>query len=221
MREGGPPASPVRYMMPLNACAVTSMEIIGGTSPNSFPDLAALCGKLIQAAGRRSHFEGLLMLNISSLLNRAADEDRLRALGEVLAMENGLASRCLTVLYGPVNEKELLMAADCLDCRGRLRVAEFQMDPSRETLRQLLAQASLACAPGAEQALEAALADMREAPRFSPLRFLQSCAAGDGTITEVSLRAVLNDPYSYYGRQKKTQELRAQDGGFSERRIGF
>lgn len=52
----------------LNSSSVTSMDIAPDETPNRFSDLLGLCTKLVSAAGKRSHFEGLLIINISALL---------------------------------------------------------------------------------------------------------------------------------------------------------
>ena len=98
----------------LNAGPIVSMDIAPDDHPNRFSDLLGLCGKLIVSAGRRSHFEGLLLLNVSGL-TASADRTRLKALGEVLALKDGLASKCVTLIYGPEKERDALPCADDLD----------------------------------------------------------------------------------------------------------
>ena len=213
---------PIRDRAALNASPVLAMELCRDEAPDSFRDLAAMCGKLILAAGRRSHFEGLLLLDVSSLLGEPFDPDPLRALGEVLAMEGGLASRCVTVLYGPTREGELLLLADLLDFDGRLRADWFEAPDRVVSLKTQLQSAGLSySSPKAAKLLETVLTDMQNAPRFSPLRFLQSCAGPDKAITEKSARAAIDDPYSYLNRQKKLEEILRRHGQRQGRRIGF
>ena len=205
----------------LNAGAVVSMELIGDDSPNSFRDLGALCARLITAAGRRSHFEGLLLLDTASLI-QSRDADRLRALGEILAMPDGLASRCVTALTGPAKEDEVLFAADCLDFDGRLRVARLEPDEDQLQLAAVLNKARVGCASAeAAQMLQDALDSMRGEARFDPLNFIRSCAASQRVITVEMIRAVLDDPFSYLNRlsRQKAPQGRAQNP--AARRIGF
>ena len=206
----------------LNAFPALTMELCPDETPGSFRDLSALCGKLILAAGKRSHFGGLLLLNLAGLMQEPFEPDRLRALGEVLDMPDGLASRCVTVFYGPTDEEQLLILADLLDFSGRLQTAWFDLPAKQVSLKTHLKAAGLACAsPKAARLMEAALEEMREEERFSPLRFLQSCAAGASTITEHSARAAISDPYSYLNRWKKLRELEEDKEKNANRRIGF
>ncbi|MBQ6173343.1 MAG: hypothetical protein IJK28_01830 [Clostridia bacterium] len=214
------PAS-CRERAALNRSPMVSLEMIGERDPNSFHDLAMLCSRLITAAGRRSHFEGLLLLRISDLTEGGGDSDRLRALGEVLAAEDGPASQCVTVLWGPTEEAEVLRAADSLDFDGRLRIERCEPSGRGELLEDLLAGARLTCASeAAEDLLRRTLDGMRGERRFDPRRFLRSCAAA-GLITEESIRAALDAPLSYINRLKKGETAGERTARSAPRRIGF
>ena len=210
----------LRERAALNAGPVVSMELYGDDQPNSFRGLAALAGRLIVAAGRRSRFEGLLLLNIENLLVRRQDLDRLLALGEFLFLKDGLASRCSTVLYGPTEEFQVLMAADHLDFDGRLRVARYESLGERASLKALLETAHISCASrGAARLLQAKLDELQGEEGFDPLRFVRACARGGDAITEADARAVLDDPFSYANRLTRARAiLEAQP---ARRRIGF
>ena len=207
----------------LNASTMISMEMCPEEAPNSFHDLAVLCSRLITAAGKRSHFEGVLLLNIASLLHRSEDFDRLRALGEVLAIEDGLASECTTLIYGPTDEREVLIAADALDFDGHLKVERFETANQENSLEELLHGACLTPISETTMTLiQNTLDEMRDERRFEPLRFVQSCSQNRGMITEDSIRAVLDDPFSYINRLKKTRTLIEQRKNQpTDRRIGF
>lgn len=205
-----------------NTGAVISLELAGEEDQNSFHDLAVLCSRLIAASGRRSHFEGLLLLNISSLITEEKDADRLRALGEILALEGGLASQCVTVLYGPTDEKELIAAAESLDFDGKLLVARFENDARTANLKTLLEAAGMSCSTEkAARLLQKTLDEMRDEKGFDSRHFFQSCAEWEGLITEKSVLASLDDPFSYVNRLKKKKALLAQPEKSSVRRIGF
>lgn len=207
----------------LNANTMISMEMSPEETPNGFHDLAVLCSRLITAAGKRSHFEGVLLLNVASLLQRPEDFDRLRALGEVLAIEDGLASECTTLIYGPTDEREVLIAADALDFDSRLKVEQFETAAHQNSLEELLHGACLT--PTSETTmtlLQNTLNEMRDERRFAPLRFVRSCSQNRGMITEDSVKTVLDDPFSYVNRLKKTRELIEQrKKELTDRRIGF
>ena len=205
----------------LNSCSIISMDMCGDEAPNSFHDLAALCSRLVISAGKRSHFEGLLMLNISNLIGTPEDVDRLKALGELLSLCDGLASECITLFYGPTDEKEVLIAANNLDFDGRLRVESFEGTSHEETLHAMLAQAHMCCRDEhAIGLLQSTIEEMQGVCRFDPLHFLQSCAARDGAITDDSVQASLIDPFSYVNRLKKTMAILLSKKA-SDRRIGF
>ncbi len=205
----------------LNSCPMVSMEITGDEDPNSFRDLAALCGRLIAAAGRKSHFCGLVLLNISGLLKHPEDRHRLKALGEVMAIRDGLASKCVTVFYGVSTENECLTAADCLDFDGRLDVEQVRSRHWHASLRVMLGKAGMTCATDeAARLLKAALREVEGDKGFDAVRFLHSCGAGNDIITEDSLRSALEDPYSYMNRFNRTRTGKP-DRCPGSRRIGF
>lgn len=202
-----------------NRSATVSMDIIPDAEPGRFSDLSALCVRLIRAAGRRSHFEGLLMLNISAFTRSADDIPRLKALGELLALRNGPASECRTLLYGPEKERDVLFIADHLDFDGRLKVIGYER-PGPSSLTELLSEAELRCATaGAEHQLEAVLQDMAGYRRFNADKFIRICGNDRGVITEDDVFSALNDPYSYINRVKKAAEPDHSDP--ADRRIGF
>lgn len=206
----------------LNSCSIVSMDMCGDEKPNSFHDLAVLCSRLVISAGRRSHFEGLLMLNISDLITRPEDADRLKALGEILSLKNGLASKCITLLYGPTKEKEILIAAENLDFDGKLRVRRFEGTSQEDSLQALLAHTHMSCTDKrAMRLLQSTIDEMQEQRQFDPLRFFQSCEAQEGIITKDSVWAALNDPYSYINRMKKAMPLSQRDEKNTVHRIGF
>ena len=201
-----------------NMGTVLSLELTGEEDPNSFHDLLVLCSRLIVASGRRSHYEGLLLLNVSSLIAEKTNADRLKALGEFLAMKDGLASQCVTVLYGPTDEKELITAAECLDFDGKLSVSRFEIDTHTANLKTLLEVAGMSCSTEkAAQLLKKTLDEMRDEKGFDYRCYFQSCAEWEGLITEKSIRASLDDPFSYVNRLKKKKALMKS----SVRRIGF
>lgn len=203
----------------LNASPIVSMDIASDENPNHFSDLMGLCSKLITGAGRRSHFEGLLLLNIAGLARAPENSVRMKALGEFLSIPDGLASRCITLLYGLEKERELLICAEHLDFDGRLKVGCYEQ-ANRLSLAELLAKSSLRCAtPDAEKLLESTLADMACYEDFNAGKFVRACETAGGQITRNSVSQRLNDPYSYINRVKKAAELRDRDP--SVRRIGF
>ena len=203
----------------LNASPIASMDMAPDENPNRFGDLLGLCGKLITAAGQRSHFEGLLLLGVGSLSETGRDSVRLKALGELLAMPDGLASRCITVLYGPHREKELLACADDLDFDGRLKVFAYEQ-PSCGTLAALLDEAGLRCADSLTASLlEATLKEFEHAEGFSASKLLRICGNEHGIITSAAITTLTDDPYSYIGRIRRSTELRQDRSSVS--RIGF
>lgn len=204
----------------LNSSPIASMDMAPDEPPNRFGDLLGLCAKLITFAGKRSHFEGLLTINISAL-SAALDNNavRLKALGEVLAMKDGPASQCITLLYGPEKESELLVCADYLDFDGKLKVISYER-LKEFSVSDLLAQSRLRCAsPETERLLKLALADMSGYDKFNAAKFIRICGNGRGVITENSVSEVMNDPYSYVGRIRKAAILRIQEP--EKRKIGF
>lgn len=206
----------------LNACTVLSMDIISDDHPNGFRDLAALCNRLVISAGKRSHFAGLLLLNISGLLKKKEDLNRLKALGEVLSVKGGLASQCITVFYGADSEKEYLVAADCLDFDGKLLVEHVENPHHGVSIQAMLKEADMSIS--SDQAvllLQSTIAEMREENKFDTNRFFRSCAAQEGIITENSIQAALDDPYSYINRFKKMKTILSKEREDSSRRIGF
>lgn len=202
----------------LNSCRIASMDMSSsGEGKNEFGDLSRLCGKLVICAGKRSHFEGLLLLNISSLLDRSDNELRLKALGEVLALPHGLASQCITVLYGPTDEEELLSCADLLDYDGRLRVGAYESGSEHTSVKSVMYRARLQCDSFETiNRLRALVSDMAKERDCNLDKLVRSCCSG-GTITEASISAQLDDPYSYINRFKRTTKPRVN----KERRIGF
>lgn len=207
----------------LNTCAVLSMDIIGDDNPNGFRDLAVLCNRLVISAGRRSHFAGLLLLNISSLLKKKEDQNRLKALGEVLSVKGGLASQCITVFYGADTEKEYLVAADCLDFDGDLMVEHVENPRRGVSIQAMLKEADMSIS--SDQAvllLQSTIAEVQNEGKFDTNRFFRSCAAQEGIIiTENSIQAALDDPYSYINRFKKMKTILSKEKEDSGRRIGF
>lgn len=195
----------------LNDTPLLSMDLAGNEPPDRFSDLLRLCGRLISAAHYRSHFEGLLLLNITDLIDFPIQETRLKALGELLAMPDGVASRCLTVIYGPENDRELLQCANALDFDGRLRVGFFEQDRKKHALADLLLEHSLRCtAATARTLLTGILSEMSAYPGFSAAKLLCSCANVRGLITESAIRRHLQDPYSYLNRIKRTAQLKGE-----------
>ena len=117
-------------------------------------------------------------------------------MGEVLALEDGLASQCVTVLYGPTDEKELITAAECLDFDGKLVVAHFENDAHTADLRTLLETAGMSCSTeNAARLLQKTLDEMRDVKGFDFRCFFHSCAEWEGLITEKSIHASLDDPF--------------------------
>lgn len=203
----------------LNSSSVTSMDIAPDETPNRFSDLLGLCTKLVSAAGKRSHFEGLLIINISALSPTPDNTIRLKALGELLSMKDGLASQCITLLYGPEKECELLVCADHLDFDGKLKVVCYEQ-ANKLSLSDLLTKSKLRCAsPEVERLLESTLADMSSYEDFNAEKFVRFCGNARGIITESSVSEMMNDPYSYIGRIRKTANLRIEEP--AKRKIGF
>ena len=187
----------------LNISPIASMDMTPDENPNRFSDLLGLCGKLVTSAGQRSHFEGLLLLGVGSLSETGRDSMRLKALGELLAMPDGLASRCITVLYGPHREKELLSCADALDFDGRLKVIAYE-PPAHEALAELLQKAHLRCADGdTEGRLDKLLNELSGLEGFSAGKLVRICADDHGLITAGTLGSMLDDPYSYVNRIRR------------------
>lgn len=204
-----------------NAGAVVSMEMTGEESPNSFRDLAALISRLIAAAGRKSRFEGLLLLNISLLLFEE-NIPRLKALGEVLSLKDGLASRCVTVFFGADRDREFMAAAECLDFDGSLRAERFESRRRDKPLPALILEAGLEY--GGDEAaglLGGIISEMREDRGFSSLRLLRSCATPEGLITDKSVRSALDNPYSYINRRRRMKDSGSGDAGVLRRTLGF
>lgn len=201
----------------LNAGPIVSMDIAPDDHPNRFSDLLGLCGKLIVSAGRRSHFEGLLLLNVSGL-TASADRTRLKALGEVLALKDGLASKCVTLIYGPEKERDALPCADDLDFDGRLKVISFKRSAEPE-MNELLEKYRLRCGSiRARKLVQSVLKEMAGYDGFSAGKFIQTCGNDEGVITAEAVSGMLDDPYSYVNRTRKTAKLRDDS---SARKIGF
>ncbi len=203
----------------LNENTLVTMDMTPDNEPDHFRDLGALCGRLVTAAGRRSHFEGLLLLNISALMDMKENTCRLKALGELLAMPDGLASRCTTVLYGPGDDREMLLCADFLDADGCLVAAELEKSSVEFNLDEMLQQEKMICQSGAvKERLQAMLARMAGYKDFAPVKFLRSCRSGN-LITNESLDKAEKDPLSYMNRICRRAEMGVSvDNG---RRIGF
>jgi len=164
----------------------------------------------------------LLLLNISSLLKKKEDQSRLKALGEVLSVKGGLASQCITVFYGADTEKEYLVAADCLDFDGGLIVEHVENPRRGVSVQTMLKEANMSIS--SDQAvllLQSAITEIQEESKFDTNRFFRSCATQDGIITEDSIQAVLDDPYSYINRFKKMREILSKEKEEEGRRIGF
>lgn len=205
----------------LNSCCIASIEIVPDEMPNRFNDLLGLCAKLISTAGRRSHFEGLLIVNISALSYAFTSDNivRLKALGELLAMKDGLASRCITLLYGPEKEYDVLSCADHLDFDGKLKVICYEQ-PNKLSLSELLAESKLSCAsPSVEGMLKSTLTDMASCDGFNASKFIRLCGNDTGLITKDAISDMLNDPYSYINRAKKGAHLSIEES--PKRKVGF
>ncbi|MBQ8150343.1 MAG: hypothetical protein IJ041_07475 [Clostridia bacterium] len=203
----------------LNENTLVTMDMTPDSEQARFSDLSALCSRLVTAAGRRSHFEGLLLLNISELMDLKENTGRLKALGELLAMPDGLASRCTTVLYGPRDDREMLLCADLLDADGCLVAAELKKSCMNLTLDEMLQQEKMICQDRTvKERLLLVMAQMNEYKDFVPVKFLRSCRSGN-LITRESLDRVEQDPLSYMNRICRRAEMGASvDTG---RRIGF
>ena len=192
----------------LNECSCVQMTVTGESDPNSFRSLSSLYAKLIRAAGTQSHYAGLLLLDIAGLTEHGTDRDRLRALGELLTVEDGPASRCVTLLLGPEKENDMLLAADLLDFDGRLEVTEYEDASRRPQLRELMRSSGLRCdGAESEKLTSRALKELAEVRRFDPVRFLRSCAGPEGVITAGSVRDALTEPFSYVNRLKRMNAI--------------
>ncbi len=192
-----------RKQTELNSSGIASMELFSSDDPSVFPDLIVLCRKLIVLAGKRSHFEGILFLNVSGLMKKKEDAGRLKALGEMLAVKDGLASRCVTVIFGPATEEELIETVEYLDFDGRLLVDHFEPDAKRDSLTAILARLNMRCdTEKTARLLNRQLKSMADMPQFQPERFLQAIC-DKNVITEKSVREAVNNPYSYINRIKK------------------
>lgn len=203
----------------LNSTSIASMDIVPDDNPNRFSDLHGLCAKLVNAAGRRSHFEGLLLLNVSALVSSFGNAIRLKALGEFLSIPEGLSSRCITVLYGPYKERDIISCADHLDFDGRLKVICYEL-PRKLPLSELLTKSSLRCASSEiEYLLESMLKDMSIYEDFSASRFVRICSNERGVITAHEIDEMLSEPYSYMNRIKRAAKLQFEDP--TVRKIGF
>lgn len=202
----------------LNACSLASMDLSSsGEDANAFSDLLRLCGKLVVCAGRCSHFRGLLLLNVDSMLNSLDNELRLKALGEMLALCHGLASECVTVLYGPTDEDELFSYADLLDFDGQLRVGAYEIRRDHVHAAEILRRTATRCdTPETEKRLQTVLSDMAEVASFCPDKLVRNCSL-NGMITSASLSAQFSDPYSYLGRFMRAEKPHTS----RERKIGF
>lgn len=201
----------------LCAANIVTMDMIGGKGVNEFSDLSALCRKLITAAGYRHHFDGLLLLNISALMDKR-NEARLRALGELLAMEKGLASGCRTLLFGPTNEIEMLFCAQLLDTAGRLQADVYEREAERESFPGCIRQAGVACqSRQIEGRVRRMMKEASGCPGYDAVKYLRAAAGEDGVICDKSLDKMETMPYSYHNRLFR--ELCTRE--FGERRIGF
>jgi len=196
----------------LNRYAVASMDITPDQDPRAFSDLHGPCAKLVSAAGRRSRFRGLLLLDISGFRGGARDM-RLKALGELLAMPDGLASECVTFIHGAETEQDLLRLADALDFDGSL-VIKDRLAAEKRGLDELLADTGLTCETNAAQLLEDTLSQMSGCTDFNELKFLRSCGNREGVITADRITSLKNDPWSYINRARKTVKSPAHRLGF-------
>lgn len=202
----------------LNSSAIATMDMLSDERPNSFSDLHGLVAKLILSAGRRSHFEGLFLLNITGLVDVTQNAPRLKALGELLAVSNGLASRCITVMYGPADDRELIDCSALLDFDGKLRVGAFEGTTGNRDLRWLLSEIGARCeTPEAERLLGDALNRAAGNKSFLPGKMIRALDDGTGVIRTQSIRQMLDDSYSYLNRTIRATAV-TED---REKRIGF
>lgn len=198
----------LREKAALNFCCITLMDMASDKQPNRFSDLQNLCVKLIYAAGKRSHFEGILFLNVSAPAKAKDRGMRMKALGELLAMKEGLASRCTTILYGPSEERSMILCTEQLDFDRTLRVGRYEPVP-HPSLDEVLNQASLRCESSeAEAMLSSAINCMAQCSGFRAERFVLACSDGQGVITERAVSEALQDPYPYINRIKKAAEFK-------------
>ena len=192
----------IRDRAALNTAPVLVMDMnIDPRSPDSFEDLIRLCSRLVTAAGRRSRFEGLLILNIAGL-RPEGNGMCLRALGEFLAQPKGLSSRCVTMVCGPEDEKELVEYAGLLDFDGRLRV-DFHENSINPSLGEIIEQMQLRCEDtDAEQMLKSMAGGLQKCDGFHVRKFLGACSDLNGNITAETIQNAAADPYSYVNRIK-------------------
>lgn len=204
----------------LNTCSTIMMDMNGDAQPNAFSDLSALCAKLIISAGRRSHFEGLLTLDITGLKDTQRNAARLRALGELLALKKGLASQCVTLIHLSASEEELFNCAACLDFDGKLRVGCYEECAMNITLDELLMKTNMRCdTRETKELLNNALRKTANSKCFSLSKCLGALGEYGGIITRRSVQALLDDKYSYLNRFLR-DNTHLIDGA-SARRIGF
>lgn len=197
-----------------NTSPVIHVDVAHDDRPGNFADLANLIGRLILAGGKRSRFRGMLVINIEGL-NPSFDEERLKALGELLNDPGGLASECVTVIHGPQNETDLLTYAELLDTDGRLLADVWEREET--TLEEALR--SLNLKPEDEDTaalLKSALRGTEGSRGFDLSRYLTSLASGDGIITRADIEKSTAAPLSYLNRCK-TRNKSARN----ERVIGF
>lgn len=194
---------------------IVSMKMSGGTDPNAFDSLALLIRRLIAAAGYSSHFDGLLLLDISDL-NRNRDTERLKALGELLTMPDGLASCCRTVIYGPSSEEDMLRTAGPLDLSGTLRLGMLEEDSTQSLNRALQATCISFSSARTEKWIRSSIDRLCGQRGFDCVRYLRSAADSTSRITADSLQRMQDDPYSYYNRM-----LNAKETSRRSRKIGF
>lgn len=198
--------------------AITAMELTGDKEPNTFSDLFALCRKLITVSGLSSHFDGLLLLNIADLTGEK-DAERLRALGELLDMKDGLFSRCRTVIYGPDDQAEVMRCAELLDFSGRLQAGGFECETRSVGLEQQLKAAGVTCeSRQVKDMIKKRLREMSGIKGFDAVKYLRSAADMQCRITAASLQAMEDNIYSYHNRLLSTE--RTREAG-KHRRMGF
>ncbi len=206
----------------LNSCAAVSMQLRCGSVWENFDALSALYANLHLSAGYRSHFEGLTLLDIGELCQGPEKRERLGALGEMLLMPDGIASRSRSVLYMDGDEGALLEAAEYLDFNGRLCVSLYEPAKDTGALDALLAQAQARC-EGREAAslMRQTLIQLDGLQGFRPESFLNSLCPQGGLIRLPALQGALNDPLSYVNRVKRQNALRPAQTPCSARTIGF
>lgn len=197
-----------------NTSPVIHVDVAHDERPGRFADLAGLIGRLILAGGKRSRYRGMLVVNIEGL-NPVIDDERLKALGELLNDPDGLASECVTVIHGPQNEQELLTYAELLDTDGRLLADEWEKEET--TLEEALLTLALKTEDEDTGALlKAALRGTEGCSSFDLSRYLTSLASDGGIITRADIEKSTAAPLSYLNRCKKRSK-NAQN----ERIIGF